>query len=321
MTRRIFEHAPGVYEIPSLLGGTIRIAQWLVVGSDGVALIDTGIRETPDEVIEPALAEIGLEFTDLTTVLLSHCDVDHCGGTAALVDRVSDVVVVAPAVERDAIESWERLRDTRYRWVEPYGLRVEPETEQWLEQAFGDPILVTRPVIDGDALGLGDISIEIVALPGHSEGLIGAWLPHERILIAMDAVFGAGPDPTKPDRVNPPQYGSVAQYLTTIERIEALAPTLLGASHFEPLRAGEIDRFLARSRDFVAELGDLLLSILTSEPRTLADLTGAATAVLGPFRPDFHELTRSVHAHLVALENHDRAARVDDEHGVGWRTR
>ncbi|MGI9658474.1 MAG: MBL fold metallo-hydrolase [Gaiellaceae bacterium] len=320
MTRRIFEHAPGVYEIPSLLGGTIRISQWLVAGSDGVALIDTGIRETPAEVIEPALAEIGLEFADLTTVLLSHCDVDHCGGTAALVDHVPDIVVAAPAVERSAIESWERLRDGRYRWVEPYGLRVEPETEQWLEQAFGEPILVTRPLIDGDTLGLGDVSMEIVALPGHSEGLIGAWLAHERILIAMDAVFGAGPDPAKLDRVNPPQYGSVTSYLATIERIEALAPALLGASHFEPLEKEAIDPFLAQSRSFVAELDDLLLGVLTSEPRTLADLTGAATAVLGPFRPDFHELTRSVHAHLAALEHAKKATRVNDEHGIGWRT-
>ena len=321
MSRRILEHAPGIYEIPSLLGGTIRIAQWLVVGSDGAALIDTGIRETPAEVIEPALAEIGLELGDLTTVLLSHCDIDHCGGTSSVVDQVPDIVVAAPVVERESIESWEHLRDNRYRWVELYGLRVEPETEQWLEQAFGDPILVTRPVIDGDSLGLGDISIEIVALAGHSEGLIGAWLAHERILIPMDAVFGTGPDPAQLDRINPPQYGSVSQYTTTIGRIEALGPSLLGASHFEPLRAGEIHRFLGQSREFVNELEDLLLGVLTSEPRTLADLTSAATAVLGPFRPDFHELTRSVHAHLVALEHHDRAARVDDEHGIGWRTR
>ena len=34
MTPRITEHAPGVYEMPSLLGGSIRIAQWVVVGSD-----------------------------------------------------------------------------------------------------------------------------------------------------------------------------------------------------------------------------------------------------------------------------------------------
>ena len=320
MSRRIFEHAPGVYEIPSLLGGSIRIAQWIIAGSDGALLVDTGIRGTPVEVIEPALEEIGLELGDLTTVLLSHCDVDHCGGTGEVTDRVQDIVVAGPAAERRAIESWPELRDTRYRWVEAYGLGVEGETEQWLEDAFGEPILITRAVADGDVLGLGDVSVEIVALPGHSEGLVGAWLPEEKILIAMDAVFGSGPDPAAPDRINPPQYGGVSQYLATIGRIESLAPTLLGASHFEPLRAGEIGRFLEQSRGFVRDLDDLLVGILTSEPRTLDDLTKAATAVLGPFRPDFHELTRSVCAHLRALEEDDRATRVDGGHGVGWRS-
>ncbi len=319
MKRRIIEHAPGVYEIPSLLEGSIRIAQWVISGSDGGLLVDTGICGTPAEVIEPALAEIGLEPSDLTTVLLSHCDVDHCGGTAELIDAVPDIVVVAPAAERRLIESWEALRNERYRWVEPFGLEVANETEGWLEQAFGEPILVTRAVAHGDSLSLGDTSVEIIALPGHSGGLIGAWIEAESVLIAMDAVFGDGRDPAMADRINPPQYGSVANYLATIGHVESLAPALLGASHFEPMRGNSVAEFLARSRAFVSELDDLLVSILTSEPRTLADLTSAASAVLGPFRTDFHELTRSVHAHLTALVVEDRAVRIDGDHGGGWR--
>lgn len=320
MAERIFEHVPGVYEIPSLLGGSIRIAQWVVAGSEGAVLVDTGIKETPGEVIEPALEEIGLELADLTTVLLTHCDVDHCGGTGELVESVPDIVVVAPATERRLIESWEQLRDERYRWVEPYGLDVAPETEQWLEEAFGDPIFVTRAVVDGDVIDLGDVSIDLVALPGHSEGLIGVSLPEAGVVIGMDAVFGTGPDPATPDRVNPPQYGSVADYRATIDRIDALAPRLLGSSHFASLRGDGVATFLAESRRFVSDLAELLESALTSEPRSLTSLTSAANAVLGPFRPDFHELTRSVHAHLVALEGDGRATRVDEAGRIGWTT-
>lgn len=317
---RILEHAPGVYEIPSLLGGSIRIAQWVVVGSDGAALIDTGICGTPAEVIAPALEEIGLELADLTTIVLSHCDVDHVGGTAEIIDGVPDIVVAAPAAERKLIESWERLRDERYRWIEPYGLEVAPETETWLAQSFGEPFMVTRPVADGNRLEIGDVTLEIVGLSGHSVGLVGVWLEDADVLVAMDAVFGAGPDPAAPDRVNPPQYGDVDAYLATIDRVESLAPELLGASHFEPLRQPAIADFLRQSRAFVDELDELLMGLLTSEPRSLSDLTNAASAVLGPFRPDFHELTRSVCAHLRSLEQRERAARVGDDEIVGWRS-
>jgi glyoxylase-like metal-dependent hydrolase (beta-lactamase superfamily II) len=319
-SRRILEHAPGVYEIPSLLGGSIRIAQWVVVGSDGAALIDTGICGTPAEVIAPALEEVGLELGDLTTIVLSHCDVDHIGGTAEIVDRVPDIVVAAPAAERELIESWERLRDERYRWVEPYGLEVAPETEKWLEQAFGEPFMITRPVADGDHLGIGDVVLEVVGLPGHSDGLVGVWLADAGVLIAMDAVFGTGPDPAAPDRVNPPQYGAVDRYLAAIDRIGALAPRLLGASHFEPLRGPTVAEFLRQSRAFVDDLDQLLQSLLTSEPRSLSDLTDAVSAVLGPFRPDFHELTRSVCAHLRSLEESGSAARSSRNGLVGWKS-
>jgi glyoxylase-like metal-dependent hydrolase (beta-lactamase superfamily II) len=319
MTPTAQERAPGVFEIPSVIGGTIRIAQWLIVGSEGALLIDTGIASTPQETIFPALTQLEFDIADVTHLLLSHCDVDHCGGTSGILERAPEAKVLAPGAERAQIESWPVLRDQRYRWVQPYGLEVAVETETWLEQEFGGPITVTQDVADGDLISLGSVSAQIVALPGHSPDLVGVWLEEQRTLIAMDAVFGRGPDPAEPTRVNPPQYGSVELYGATIERVASLDPLLLGSSHFDPLSGDAIAPFLAESSSFVASLDELLAGALTSEPATLSALTDTANSALGPFRPDFNELARSVHAHLERFVAAGTAVHASDGHTTTWR--
>ncbi len=314
------ERAPGVFEIPSVIGGTIRIAQWLIVGTGGALLVDTGIASTPQETILPALTQLEFDIADVTHVLLSHCDVDHCGGTSSILERAPEARVLAPGAERAQIESWPVLRDQRYRWVEQYGLEVAAETETWLEQEFGDPITVAQDVADGDLISLGSVSAQIVALPGHSPGLVGVWLEGQRALIAMDAVFGRGPDPAEPTRVNPPQYGSAELYGATIERVASLDPLLLGSSHFEPLSGDAIAPFLAESSAFVSSLDELLAGALTSEPATLSALTEIANSALGPFRPDFNELARSVHAHLERFVAAGTATHASDGQTTTWRT-
>lgn len=320
MSATVLEHAPGIFEISSRIGGTIRIAQWLIVSSGEAMLIDTGIAGTTADVVEPALAEIGIDATHINSILLTHCDVDHCGGTSEIFEIAGRAEVLAHPQERGLIESWRRLRDERYRWVEAYGLEVAPETEAWLETAFGAPISVSRTVVEGNVISVGDVDVQMVELAGHAPGLLGGWLPEAGVLIGMDAVFGRGADPADPACVTPPQYGSVERYRATIDRIASLSPTLLGSSHFEPLRGDDVVPFLNESRAFVDDLGELVAAELDTTPTTLAQLTKTASDTLGPFRTDFHELTRSVHAHLRELSDRGEAESVKDSTTTTWRT-
>src|SRR5215204_3338652 len=77
------EILPGIHRIESDLGERF-MCQYLLVGEERTVLVDTGLAETPEEVIVPYLGEIGLGVEDVDEVIISHADVDHCGGNRAL---------------------------------------------------------------------------------------------------------------------------------------------------------------------------------------------------------------------------------------------
>ena len=76
------EVAPGIHRIESILGPR-PFAQYLLRGERAL-LVDTGIVSTPDEVILPAFAALGLDPADLDFVLISHAVVDHFGANARI---------------------------------------------------------------------------------------------------------------------------------------------------------------------------------------------------------------------------------------------
>jgi hydroxyacylglutathione hydrolase len=104
------------------------------------AVIDPGDDPAP---LRLELARLG---TRTGGILVTHCDVDHIGGVAALADGTG-AEVWAPAGEVEALRSGE----TRG------GLRVPPH----------DPAHV---VSGGDEITVGGITFEVVDVPGHSAG-------------------------------------------------------------------------------------------------------------------------------------------------------
>jgi glyoxylase-like metal-dependent hydrolase (beta-lactamase superfamily II) len=77
------EVAPGIHRIESDLGSRF-MAQYLLIGAQRTVLVDTGLAQTPDTALVPALEEAGLE-PDL--ILISHADLDHCGGNRTMRQR------------------------------------------------------------------------------------------------------------------------------------------------------------------------------------------------------------------------------------------
>src|SRR5918997_1606110 len=72
----------GILRIESVLGPR-PFSQYLL-RDEQTLLVDTGINSTPEEVILPWFEANGLKIRDLAYVLISHADVDHCGGNSAI---------------------------------------------------------------------------------------------------------------------------------------------------------------------------------------------------------------------------------------------
>jgi glyoxylase-like metal-dependent hydrolase (beta-lactamase superfamily II) len=126
-------------------------------GATEAVVVDPGDDPTS---LRLELARMGARTSG---ILVTHTDVDHIGGVAALAEGTG-ADVWAPAGEVEALRNGE----TRG------GMRVTPH----------DP---AHTVVGGDEITVGGISFEVVDVPGHSAGHVA--FHHDGELFAGDLLF------------------------------------------------------------------------------------------------------------------------------------
>jgi glyoxylase-like metal-dependent hydrolase (beta-lactamase superfamily II) len=168
------EILPGIHRIESDLGVRF-MCQYLLVGEDRTILIDTGLAETPEEIIIPYLEGIGLRVEDIDEVLISHADVDHCGGNRALKARHPSLWFSCGEPDRAYVENNRVMLAEIYLWSEPYGFGPDEESKDWIFEELGGDSPVDAGLRGGETLRLGpDRRVEILHLPGHTRGTSGS---------------------------------------------------------------------------------------------------------------------------------------------------
>ena len=155
--------AAGLPPIPTRPVGPIRIfdnlyylgfndvGAWAVPTSAGIILFDT-LNSTADamNVIEPEMKQVGLDPAQIKYILLGHGHNDHTGGASYLQGTYSPKVLMASP-------DWEMIA----RITRPDRPQAKPDMD----------------VTDGQKLTLGDTTVTLIRLPGHTPGTIGMILP------------------------------------------------------------------------------------------------------------------------------------------------
>ncbi|MCQ4332030.1 MBL fold metallo-hydrolase [Natronomonas sp. F2-12] len=252
--------AEGWYDVTRLTDRSYRITEaeaygaFLIEGTERSVLVDAGIGvgDLPDVVS-------GLVGTPVTLVL-SHTHWDHIGAAAGFEDvRVSPAEL--PADGRVAIDSLS----------EEFTERPAQFTERWLDAGndFPDgvdhdeyaiePADATALPADG-SIDLGDRTLEVVPLPGHSPGHVGLLDPATATLYGGDVVHR--------------EYGlyihfedcDLDAYVESLRRLRELrdeaAFETLATSHNEPLSGGD----LSLIDDLLAGLEEIRAGKRTPEP-------------------------------------------------------
>ena len=124
--------------------GTKVHSAWALVGSDGIILIDTLYEYASDEEIIGGLRKLGLDPAQIKYVLVTHGHGDHVGGAKLIQDRFNARVVMGGP-------DWESIERSLNQF--PNG---KPKRD----------IVAT----DGQKITLGDVSVTLVATPGHTPG-------------------------------------------------------------------------------------------------------------------------------------------------------
>jgi glyoxylase-like metal-dependent hydrolase (beta-lactamase superfamily II) len=295
------EILPGIHRIESDLGVRF-MCQYLLVGEDRTVLVDTGLAETPGEVILPYLEEIGLSLEDVDEVLISHADVDHCGGNRALKERSPALRFSCGEADRPYVESNQTILAEIYRWSEPYGFGPDEGSLAWISENLGGDCPVDQGLRGGETLRLGpDWRVEIMHLSGHTPGHLGLWDPKNGAAIIIDAALETGIYDREGNRLLPPRYFDAAGYQRTIRRLQALRPEHLLTAHYPPMRGKDALDFLDRSLEFTYEVTRVVSEGIAEGTTDVWELTKRADAILGPYPEFMTELGAGVRAHMGVL--------------------
>jgi glyoxylase-like metal-dependent hydrolase (beta-lactamase superfamily II) len=290
------EVVTGIHRIEGDLGERY-VCQYLLVGEERTLLVDTGLRDMPAEVIAPYVATLDRSLEDIDDVLISHADVDHCGGNRALRAAAPRARLLCGEADRAWIESNAAMMVENYRWYESYGFGPSAEDIAFLERELGGDAPIDVGLRGGETLRLGSSRrVEVLSLPGHTPGHLGLWDPQTQTAIVIDAVLADGIYDRAGNRLIPPRYYSAADYEATIRRLQALDPALLLTAHYPVMERDAAREFLDRSLAFVHAMRDAVRAAQTTE---LWPLTQEVDAAVGPFPSFTHELAASVRAHLA----------------------
>ena len=295
------EILPGIHRIESDLGARF-MCQYLLVGENHTILVDTGLSGTPEEVIVPYMEGIGLRLEDLDEVIISHADVDHCGGNRALKEMHPSLWFTCGEEDRPYVESNQLTLAEIYLWSEPYGFGPDEESKEWIRRELGGDSPVDAGLRGGETMRLGpERRIEILHLPGHTSGHLGFWDATNGAAIIIDAALETGIYDREGRRLIPPRYFNARAYQTTIRKLQTLHPRHLLTAHYPLMQGDEVTDFLDRSLEFTEQLHGVVSEGIGGGTTDLWELTQRAVAQLGPF-PEFgHELGAGVRAHMALL--------------------
>jgi glyoxylase-like metal-dependent hydrolase (beta-lactamase superfamily II) len=294
------EHlAPGLHRIESDIGPRF-MAQYVLVGKERTVLVDTGLANTPGEVLLPAFEQIGTE-PDL--IVISHADLDHCGGNRRMRERYPGALFACHELDRHWIESNAAMLAENYLWHEPYGLEGPDDKgrREMLAQLGGDSP-IDLGMRGGETIRLeARRRLEVLHLPGHTYGHIGLWDPQHRVAIVVDAVLYDGIYDRAGTKLIPPRYYEVAAYRETIQRVRALEPDLLLTAHYDPMSRAQAMEFCERSLSYVDAVDSIVRAGRKDGEVRLRELTDRVNAALGPFPEFATEIAAGVRSHLASL--------------------
>ena len=168
--------------------------------------------------IRDSLADLETQGFDLSTAracLLTHMHFDHSGGAAYIRNTLGIPVVCHRLAASPIVEHDDLMTAASARWI------------GWADPSPAFPI--DYLVEDGDNLTIGDISLKVIHLPGHSRGCVG--YQHGDDLYIGD-VLGVDGGIGWCDL----HWGSnLPDYAASLRRLSNLAPKRLLTGHNGPL--------------------------------------------------------------------------------------
>ena len=225
-----------ILPLPGNKPGPVNV--YLITGKV-ITLIDTGTMKTAD-ILEKTLSEIGVSFSDIRQIILTHGHVDHFGAAKKIQTGSGPHIDIAAGSEdldliKYGLEVPARQLLKYYRIMGiPLIFKLSLLLVNSVIKSLAERCNVDRFLSDGESITIGDYEATVVSTPGHTRGSICLFLEKERILFAGDHVL---PHITpnafvmlEPGKVLPDRLSQI-EYYNSITKIEKLFPLVTYPAH------------------------------------------------------------------------------------------
>jgi glyoxylase-like metal-dependent hydrolase (beta-lactamase superfamily II) len=238
---------------------------YLVRGKAASVLVDTGISALADEVIGQ-LEALGVKPDYL---VVTHPHPDHINGLDALRERYPEARVVIGPGAREFLSHPKTaaalVAEDRFMSEFIRSLGYRPGRSPIDHPPSVDGAMVVN---EGETLDLGGRSIHFLHVGGHAVGNILVHVPGCRALMASDSlgfrIPGIG--------FFPIFFTGYAEYMATIDRLEALEPGILCLAHQGPLVDEDARKAFRDAREAARSLCEEIRNDPRDEDAVINDL-------------------------------------------------
>ena len=154
---------------------------YIIVDADGLTVIDAGFARSAKKILA-YIGGMGKSARDIKRIIITHADIDHFGGLAAL-QRASGARTYASQIEADAIAKGHSSRQ-----IGPTGFSFR----RILFTLLG-PLMKATPVVIDEILAEGQTlpilgGLQVLETPGHTPGHLSLYAPQAGVLFCGDSL-------------------------------------------------------------------------------------------------------------------------------------
>ncbi len=201
---------PNVIELNHQAQRRISCSVYLIYDENAWTLFDIGYEDSVDDCIE-LIRQLDFPFSKCTTLIASHADVDHIQGLSKAKQILKTSVTAHPLAAR-YLESGDKL--ATYAEITAQDIHMEMP-----------PVKVEHLVGDGDRLQVGNLELEVLHTPGHTDGQLS--LRMGNLLFSGDNIFRDG----CVGAIDAHHGSSIPDFITSLKRILACDAEWLLPSH------------------------------------------------------------------------------------------